>query len=862
MTSPKLLHRCALLLLALPALLPRAALANPRTSEGAAQGIAPPESYFGFRLGSDYKLADYHQIIAYFKQLDAASDRLQMQNLGKTTAGNDLYVAIISAPENLARLRHWQRVQASLADPRQLTDQQAAKLLAQARSVVLINCSIHATEVGATQMAPELAYHLVTDESPASREIRKNVLTLLLPCHNPDGQLLVVEWYRRNLGTPFERAELPWLYHKYAGHDNNRDWFMFTQKETRLTVEKLHNVWHPHITVDMHQMGGNGARMFVPPYLDPIEPHVDPVQIALVNLLGTHVQGVLTAQGKTGVVSNAIFDAWSPARAYPHYHAGVRLLIETASAALASPVTIKAEELQPGLGYDARQRSWNFPAPWPGGTWRLRDIVEYDLTAAQAVLQHAAQQRALWLRSLFEVKRRACQASGAYVIPRQQHDPQGLLDLLAVLQTGLVEIQQAQEDFRLADSSFAKGDYLVPLAQPFGSFAKALLETQTYPTPRSHDGRLQPPYDITTHTLPLFLGVKAFATEQMPDCRRAAAEIARGVRISGVASANTFAIDRRNTASYRAVNALLRRAVPVWTCTQEFVAGDQRWPVGTFLVSAGEHSETVRELSRSEALLASPHHTPGVLELHGLALATLPPCLPVAANRIGLYQSWVANIDEGWLRWVLEDYGFAYTSLSNAELRSQELRNSFEVIILPDQQAGSLEEGHSPTRMPAEYAGGLGEAGIRQLQQFVERGGTLIALNAACELILKHFPLPLTDVTAALERGKLNAPGSLLRVIADTNHPLAYGAAREGVILFANGPAFRCQGGRPVLTYPTHQLLLSGWLEGEEYLRGQAALVEAPLGQGRVILFGFRPQFRAQMRATYRFLFNALLRNG
>ncbi|MDZ7275014.1 MAG: M14 family zinc carboxypeptidase [candidate division KSB1 bacterium] len=858
---PKLLRQGALLLLALPALLAFSGPAEVHTGEDTASRVTPPEAYFGFRPGSDYKLADYHQIIAYFQQLDAASDRLQMQNLGKTTAGNDLHVAFISAPHNLAQLEHWQRVQARLADPRSLAEAEASALLAQARAVVLINCSIHATEVGATQMAPELAYDLVTDESPAGHALRENVITILLPCHNPDGQLLVVEWYRKNLGTPFERAELPWLYHKYAGHDNNRDWFMFTQKETRLTVGKLYNVWHPHITLDMHQMGGSGARLFVPPYLDPVEPNVDPAQVALGNLLGMHVQGVLTAQGKTGVVSNAIFDAWSPARAYPHYHAGVRLLTEVASAALASPVTIKPEELRAGPGYDARQRSWNFPAPWPGGVWRLRDIVEYDLAAARAALQHAAQHREFWLRSLYDVKRRTCQAAGAYVIPRQQFDPQGLLDLLDILQTGMVEIEQAQEDFQAGGATFAKGDYLVALGQPFGNFARALLERQEYPRIPGSDGKPRPPYDVTAHTLPLFLGVEVFAVEKMPDCRRTVAEVNRGVHLTGETQAGIFALDRRNTASYRVVNALLRQGVAVSTVTEEFVAGGRTWPAGTFLVERGKATGDMRQVLRSISPLNSAHGNSSIVELHGLVRRPALPHRRVLPNRIGLYRSWVANMDEGWTRWVLEDYGFAYTTLSNADLLAQDLRNSFEVIILPDQKASTLESGHDHSNMPAEYAGGLGELGIRKLRQFVDAGGTLITFASACELVLHHFWLQVTEVTAGVQEGRLNAPGSLLRVIADTDHFLGYGAPRESAVLFLNGPAFRCQKGRAVLTYPPHGLLLSGWLEGEEHLREQAALVEVPLGRGRVILFGFRPLFRGQMRATYRFLFNALLRH-
>lgn len=831
-------------------------------SPHANNNVPTPESFFGFRLGSDKKLADYHQIVDYFKVLDAASERLQLQNLGKTTEGNDLVVAIISSADNLKQLAKWQKLQSRLADPRKIRAAELPALLAAARSVVLINCSIHATEVGATQMAPELAFDLITNESPEAQEILHNVITLLMPCHNPDGQLLVVDWYRKNLGTAFEQADMPWLYHKYVGHDNNRDWFMFTQRETRLTVEKLHNVWHPHITIDMHQMGRKGARLFVPPYIDPVEPNVDPIIVSLLNMLGTHVQGVLTAQGKTGVVSNAIFDAWTPARAYPHYHGGLRFLTEAASAHLATPVMVAPETLGSGLGYDARKVSWNFPAPWPGGLWTLRDIVDYDFAAARTVLQHAARHREFWLRSLFEVQRRACDSNRkpiAYVIPAQQRDPQGLLDLLNILQTGMVEIHRAEKIFRVQGAPFLAGDYVIRLDQPYGNFAKALLEAQEYPHMLGSDGRSRTPYDMTAHTLPLYLGVEVFAAEQLPaDDLRVLENVEMKSRLTGSANSNVVALDRRNTASFRAVNALLRKDIPVFTAPKDFLAADVVWPAGTFLVEGRGHIETIKELLGKNNFDTREHVAPIFVEFWSLPPDLKVERIPVKQAKIGLYKSWIANMDEGWTRWVLEENGFAYKNLWNADIRAQDLRNSFEVIILPDQTASSIMNGHSAEEMPAEYAGGLEEIGLRNLRQFVESGGTLIAFNAACELLLQHFWLQATDVTAGIERSTFNAPGSLLRVLANPNHPLAYGAQREEVIFFANSPAFRVHESESVLTYPPRNLLLSGWLHGEDYLRERAALVEAPLGKGRVILFGFRPQFRAQTRTTYKFFFNAL----
>ncbi len=829
-------------------------------SPHANNNIPTPESFFGFRPGSDKKLADYHQIVDYFKVLDAASERLQLQNLGKTTEGNDLIVALISSADNLKQLAKWQKLQSRLADPRKIRAAELPELLSAARSVVLINCSIHATEVGATQMAPELAFDLITNESPEGQEILHNVITLLMPCHNPDGQLLVVDWYRKNLGTAFEQADMPWLYHKYVGHDNNRDWFMFTQKETRLTVDKLHNVWHPHITIDMHQMGRNGARLFVPPYLDPVEPNVDPIIVSLLNLLGAHVQGVLTAHGKTGVVSHAIFDAWTPARAYPHYHGGLRFLTEAASAQIASPVRILPEALGGGPGYDARKVSWNFPAPWPGGEWKLRDIVDYDFAAAKTVLQHAARHREFWLRSLFEVQRRACDSNRkpiAYVIPAQQRDPQGLYDLLNIMHTGMVEIHRAGKNFRVQGAPFLSGDYVIRLDQPYGNFAKALLETQEYPQILGSDGRPRTPYDMTAHTLPLYLGVEVFAAQQLPtEDLRLVETVTLKPRFVGNENSNLIALDRRNTASYRAVNALLRKNIPVYTVSQEFTAAEVVWPAGTFLVEGRSHTETIKEAVKKNDF--DEHDTPLGVEFWGLPQDLKVERSQIRSARIGLYKSWVANMDEGWTRWVLENNGFSYKNLSNAEIRAQDLKNSFEVIILPDQTASHLENGHHPDEMPVEYAGGLGEIGLRKLRQFVEQGGALIAFNAACELLLQHFWLQATDVVAGVERSKFNAPGSLLRVLANPNHPLAYGAQREEVVFFANSPAFRVHRGETVLTYPPRNLLLSGWLQGEDYLRERAALVETPLGKGRVILFGFRPQFRAQTRVTYKFFFNAL----
>jgi hypothetical protein len=814
--------------------------------------LPSPESVLGFRIGTEKRLADYHQMLDYLRRLDAATERLQLETVGTTTEGNDLVMTIISSPVNLRQLDQVKKIQARLADPRGLTETEIASLINRGKVVVLINCSIHATEVGAAQMSLELAYHLASSNLAAVKQILDNVIILLVPAHNPDGQLLVVDWYRKNLNTQYETSPLPWLYHKYTGHDNNRDWFMFTQQETRLTVEKIHNVYRPHITVDMHQMGKYGARLFVPPYIDPIEPNVDPIIVGLLNTLGTYVQSTLTAQDKSGVVSNAIFDAWTPARAYPHYHGGLRFLTEAASVDYATSVEIPAEKLQGDNHYHARQASWNFPKPWPGGKWTLRDIVDYDFAAAMAILEHAARNREFWLKSILQVQKNAVNWNGkpvAYVIPATQHDPEGLHALLEVLRLGMVEVYRVENEFIADGAPFHKDDWIIPLCQPYGRFAKALLEIQRYPELRDGGyGELRQPYDVTAHTLPLFLGVEIFAVSEMPKLpgqpTTPPSEVA-GKLIS--AASSIFALDPANTASYRALNFLLKSGFSVFWAKALIRDGNQEFSAGTILVEGHGRESNLREIAKTSGA-----------DILGLQAKPTGAMYRLQAPRVGLYKSWVASMDEGWTRWVLEQYGFSFATLTDAEIRAGDLHQNFEVLILPDQSARSLERGHDPEAMPQGYANGLGEIGIFQLRTFVESGGTLIALDSATELPIQHFWLQVRNVVAGLPRQKFNAPGSVLRVLADTRHPLAYGARREEAIFVNNSPAFRASEGQVILTFPTASLLLSGWLEGDDQLVGQHALVEVPLGAGRIILFGFRPQFRGQFRATYRFLFNAL----
>ena len=480
-----------------------------------AASVPAPEDVLGFRPGDDRKLASWASVIEYFKRLDASSDRVKFEELGKTTMGAPFVMATISAPENLQRLDEFKDIQRRLADPRTLganADGKARALIAKGKAIVLITCGIHSTEVGSYLSSMLIAHRLASSNDLEVQDILRNSIILLVPSLNPDGVDIVKNWYDKTLGTPYEGTEPPELYHKYTGHDNNRDWYAFTQTETQLTVEKIHNVWRPQIVHDIHQQGAYGSRLFLPPYTQPVEPNVPRQIVEGYTELGNSIATDMRAAGFKGIVTDGIYDAWTPARAYSHYHGGVRILSETASAKIATPLKVKFEELRAGRNYDSRKASANFPEVWTGGEWRLRDITSYMTTAAFSLLRHAARDRERWLKRFYEIGKEA-------VRPRKKGELIGFeIAMLPARSSWLADASETLVDIlRTADVEVEEGFVpgfetpgkiaFVKMAQPFGGFAKALLETQRYPDLRDASGQPVAPYDVTAHTLPLLSGV-------------------------------------------------------------------------------------------------------------------------------------------------------------------------------------------------------------------------------------------------------------------------------------------------------------------------------------------------------------------
>lgn len=836
--------------------------------------IISPEEAIGFPVGADYKLARWETITDYLRSLAANSDRIILEERGKTTEGLDFVLALISSPENLANLGRYKTIQQKLANPQEHDLMELERLAQEGKAVVMISCNIHSTEVASSQMSMELAYQFATENTPVVEAILENTILLLIPSANPDGLNMVVDWYERTVNTPYEGAPMPWLYHKYTGHDNNRDWFMLTQVETQLVTQILYEEWFPQVVYDVHQMGNRGARFVIPPYFHPVNPNIPPLLQRELALIGAQMALDLTSQGFTGVLSNAVYDTWwhGGFRTVPYRHNMIGILTEAASVNIASPIFQRKSSLRGhrrGLNQYAQQT--NFPEPWPGGWWRMRDIIEYEKAAAYSILSVVARQKEMFLTNFYKMGLEAVEKGyheppRAFLVPMEQRDINTALKMLQILQRGGVKIYRANTDLTADGVEYPAGTYVISMAQPFRAHAKDLLEVQHYP--RRIPARGAPPerpYDIAGWTLPLQMGVhtirvvNAFEADLtlVEDIRAADGEL----YLDGVDFQDAVVYVFRNQTNLEtvALNRLLQEGrYRIYQQQRETAWKDLHLPRGTIILKSdripGSDSDELHNFAESVGI-----------EIYALNQRFVDLKAKLRQPRLGLYKPWVANMDEGWTRWVLEQHEFPYRNLTDAEIRAGNLAEWYDAIILPDMRASRMIEGHPEGRLPPEYVGGIGLEGAANLRTFVEQGGTLICLNWASELPVKYFGLEITNV---LESNQSNSqkstgtqffcPGSLLRVFVETTHPIGYGLDREMAVFFKSGPAFATRSGKRVAAYPNFNPLMSGWIEGEQRIRQKGALWDLKLGKGHVILFGFKPQHRAQSHGTFKLLFNAI----
>jgi hypothetical protein len=851
------------------------ALALLALATAAAAQVPSPETHFGFRMGADRQLASAEAIERYFELVATKSDRVEAVDIGRTTEGHRTIAAIVSAPENIRNLAQIRAANRRLADPRTLSPEEASGLAATHKAVLAIGGSIHSSEVGATQAANELLYSLAMSTDPRVLNVLQNVVIILIPSLNPDGHRLVVDWYQRQRGTPFEGGPMPWLYHKYVGHDINRDAFMMNMVENRNLARFFYTEWHPQVFLTMHQMGANGPRFFVPPNDDPIDLNYDPLVWRTAALLGSAMALELQRDRRTGVVSNAMYDYYWPGYedSAPLGHNTVCILTEVASVKVATPVSIPASELRGAQkGLPEYKPQINFPEPWPGGAWTLRDIVDYDLSAVEGLLFAVAAYREQIVSNFYEMGRRAIEAGRrggpfAFLIPPEQHDAHAAARLEELLLQGAVEIHRALEPFRADGEPYPAGTDIILMAQPYRAYVKTLLERQNYPVRRlSPGGPPERPYDVAGWTLPQQMGVNVLTIEryfEAPPMSRLQTVSIVPANVWGDRRPDYYMIEARGNAGAIAVNRLVAAgASPSWL-TGTFDVSGYRYPPGSIVAPHWRGAEPVVAKIATEL---------------GLRVDGVRGKMPASARAIGrarvaLYKPWVENIDEGWTRWLLEKYEFRFATIVDADVRAGNLRAQYDAIILPSASAERLIAGHSPDAVPGEYAGGLGNSGVDALKRFVQAGGTLICLDQSCGLAVDALDLPVRDV--ARDAGdSFFCPGSILRVELDPSEPLAYGMRSQTAGFFSFSSAYEptsprttadghtgssgASGIQTIARYGTRDLLLSGWIEGGQVIAGRSAVVQATVGSGKVVMLGFRVQHRGQSHATFRLLFNAL----
>ena len=848
------------------------------------QQITSPETFFGFQLGSDRKMARWDRIVDYFRLLEEQSNKIQVIDMGPSTEGHPFLFVIISSRENLANLERLREANAQIKNPRGVSEETINSLLSEGKAIILQSMGLHATEIGSTQMVSELAYDQITRTDEEATRILDNVISLMVPCFNPDGQIMVTDWYNKYVGTEYEGSTPPWLYHKYAGHDNNRDAFMFNLVESQYMAQIMYKEWQPHAYQDHHEMGCYGARLWICPYSEPLHPHGDPLVWREISWYGAHMAYKLEEAGKTGVLNASLFPAWSHLGFHwmGNYHNIASMLTESAHAKLATPMYIHKSQLK---GEDDRKQlldegsntlrafphykpQTNFPHPWEGGWWSVRDIVEQQKISAWGLLDMAARNKDTILRNAYLKAQRqtALGASGtprAYLIRPDQHDPLTVVTTINKLLVQGMDIHKATQDLIVNGSSYPAGTFCIPLNQPKMGVIKTLLGQTLYPDDawtRQPDGTPQRPYDTTTDTMAEFMGVAVVPVEG--NIEGSFEAVREPVPLTGEVVGTSqvgYLFDPRLNDSFKALNRLFNQRVKVTRLREAVSIGDEKFPAGAFVAAAG-----------AEDLLTELAQNYGVT-FHALGADIETEQHEIRRVRVGMYQRyWGGNMDEGWTRLVLEQYGFPYQTLRDEEIEAGSLNERIDVLILPDDFTEMITGDNTERRLrenpvPAEYRSGIEDEGIEAIKAFVEGGGTLIALNQACNFAIEKLDLPVQNVLAGKSAKEFYCPGSTLHANIDTNYSLTYGMPDEALIFFWNGPTFRVQPSfsnekcEILVQYPERDILQSGWLVGEEQIAGTAAMISTEYGEGSVVLFGFRPQHRAQTHGTFKLLFNALI---
>lgn len=844
--------------------------------------LTRPADFFGFEPGSDYNLFTYEQLIGYMQKLDGESDRVHLEKIGSSPMGRPMYITFISSAGNIARLEELKKINRELALNPDLEKEDLERMIRDGKVFVLGTLSMHSTEVAPSQAAPLIAYDLAGTDDPKKEEWLDRVVYMMVPNHNPDGMDLVVENYLKYRGTQYEGASLPSVYHKYVGHDNNRDFVILSQEDTRAIDRIFSQTWFPQVMVEKHQMGSYGPRYFVPPNHDPITENVPAGIFDWCGVFGQHMATDITADGLAGVAQHYEFDNYWPGSTETCIWKNViGFLTEAASAQVATPVYVEPTELQVGgKGLAEYKKSTNMLLPWEGGWWRLGDIVNLELSSTASILKTAS----LYREDILAFRNRMCreqvelgktEAPFYYIMPREQHDEGELVNLVNLMKEHGVEAYTLNRQVILKGKIYHEGDVVIPLAQPFRPFIKEVMETQEYPERHyTTGGKLIEPYDITSWSLPLHRQV---ASEEIGFRSKELEESLSPVETTYSLNrkdldATAMVLPVRFNESFRAAFLALEKGLKVERLQEETEAGGHLYGAGSFVVYQGSGKEAWKEVMES-----LPFEPGGLKDRRTL------PAKELEVPRIALVETYFSDMDAGWTRYLFDTYHLPFTVLHPGDFAKTDLAGKFDVIIFPDTDKEMLMTGKRKSgdtyymgSYHPDYVKGMEKEGLEKLMTFIDQGGIVISWGRSGRLFegmqkIKHgeeeeeFSLPFRDISGQLSREGLEIPGSLVRIDLIPDHPLTRGMP-EHIGVFSRGrPVFATSipqfdmDRRVIATYPEKDILISGYASGEEKMGDHAAMIWMKKGKGQFVLYGFGPQFRSSTQASFKLLFNAIL---
>jgi hypothetical protein len=879
--------------------------------------ITSPKDEFGFNFGDDYQLATYRQLAAYWQKLDRESDRMVLTEIGKTSEGRPHLMAIVTSPENQRNLARYKDVSRRLALAGGLTDADARALAKEGKAVVWIDGGLHASEVLGAQQLGEMVYQMVTRTDDETMRLLNDTIMLFVHA-NPDGHDLVAGWYMRN-PVPEKRtgAGLPRLYHPYIGHDNNRDFFASTQKETENINRVLYHEWFPQLLYNHHQTGPAGAVFWSPPFRDPFNYNQDPLLVIGLQQMGLAIHARLAAEGKPGASSRAsgAYDGWwnGGIRNTATFHNILAILTEMIGNPTPIRIPLVMQRLLP-----------TSDAPYPAlpQEWHFRQSIDYSITNNLAILDFASRNRETILFNIYRMGKNSIErgsrdewtaaphryaavaqkmgvpAGGGrgaapnaerdmavlaelrkpelrdprgYIIPSSQADfPTAVKFVNALRETGIV-VQRATREFDVQGRKYPAGSLIVKTDQAFRPHVIDMFEPQDHPDNFPYPGAPPtPPYDNAGWTLAFQMGVEfdriiepfvgPFEPVNDWNLKPPAGTVSTARPAAG------YLVSHQVLDSFTALNRLLGADEEALWLQKPLATNGKTYPAGAWYVTAKPSTAgALRKIATDLGVSADAT----VEKVPAGALRLKRP-------RVGLWDTYGGSIDSGWARWILEQFQFTFEKAFAQTLDAGNLNAKFDALLFveggipSERQQGAAQP--APDEIPAEFRRWLGrvtsERTLPEIRKFVENGGTVVTIGEASTNLARYLKLPIEDHLAEngqpLPQSKFYTPGSILAAKVDVARPLAHGLNERTDFYFDNNPVFKlgagaaAQGVTPLAWFDSPTPLRSGWAWGQQYLVNGVAAVEATVGKGRVVLFGPEILKRAQPHATFKLLFNAL----